>query len=339
LDMTMTVLILTVGVLSHAGASESKMSQSKLMVVGSTMMDNFAYVERVPGPGETIVGQRTALGFGGKGANQAAMAAILGTEVSMVACLGDDTYGAMYRERFAELGVDATHVHTAEGCSSGVAPIWVEGNGMNRIIIIPGANHMLTASQAVLAVEEVQPAVVIGQFEIPQSVTAAAFEAAKQRGATTLLNPAPAQSIEPALLAVSDWIIPNESEFYLLSTGVPSDESPTDDAIMAFARKLGIRLAVTLGSRGVALVSADGDSVLRLPPPSTAKVVDTTGAGDAFVGAFAHALATGLGEVEAVTLGMACASDSVTRQGTQTSFPDAQRCQALIAALRESVSQ
>ena len=112
----MTVLILTVGVLSHAGASESKMSQSKLMVVGSTMMDNFAYVERVPGPGETIVGQRTALGFGGKGANQAAMAAILGTEVSMVACLGDDTYGAMYRERFAELGVDATHVHTAEGC-------------------------------------------------------------------------------------------------------------------------------------------------------------------------------------------------------------------------------
>ena len=196
----------------------------------------------------------------------------------------------------------------------------MEADGTNRIIIVPGANHMLTPEQAVNAVESLSAKVAIGQFEIPQRVTAAAFGTAKNLGMTTLLNPAPAETIDPELLRVTDWIIPNEPEFTLLAGG-----TPTDDAIIEFGRRVGVRLLVTLGASGVALLSADG-SVQRVPPPKTPAVVDTTGAGDAFVGAFGHGLAVGLAELDAVRLGMACASDSVTRTGTQTSFPSRKRC-------------
>ena len=304
-----------------------------VMCVGSTMMDMITYCRRAPGPGETIVGDRMQLGFGGKGANQAVMARRLGSEVAMVNCLGDDANGASYRKHFDELGIDTTHVHTADGVASGAAPIWVEADGQNRIIVVPGANHALKPEQAVAAVESSKARVVFGQLEIPQLVTAAAFRAAKERGVTTVLNPAPAEALKAELLLASDWLIPNESEFALLSTGAPSDEPPSDAAICAYAAKVGIRLLVTLGGDGVALVDAKGTSVQRLPPPPTSHVVDTTGAGDAFVGAFCHALACGADEIAACQLGMACASDSVSREGTQSSFPSAERCQAIRKAV------
>lgn len=296
------------------------------------MTDMIAYCKRAPGPGETIVGDRMALGFGGKGANQAVMSRYLGAEVNMVTCLGDDANGSSYRKHFEKLGIGTAHTHTAQGMASGCAPIWVEADGQNRIIIIPGANHVLTPQQAVAAVEDVvkPSSVVVGQFEIPQPVTAAAFAAAKQRGATTVLNPAPAESLSAELLASSDWLIPNESEFALLATGKPSDAPPTDDQIIAFAAGVGsTRLLVTLGAQGVALVDASGKAVQRLPAPPTSNAIDTTGAGDAFVGAFCFGLASGLAEPDAVRLGMACASDSVTREGTQTSFPTMERCKEL----------
>lgn len=246
-----------------------------------------------------------------------------------------DANGTSYLKHFEESGIGTKHIHVAKGVASGAAPIWVEADGQNRIIVVPGANHLLTPEQAVAAVDGCSAArmVVIGQFEIPQPVTAAAFAAAKKRGAAavTVLNPAPAtEAVSAELLSSCDWLIPNESEFALLSTGQPSDASPSDEAILAYGKKVGVRLLVTLGANGVALVSADGNSVQRLPAPTlTEKVIDTTGAGDAFVGAFCHGLASGLAELDAVKLGMACASDSVTREGTQASFPTKQRCQAL----------
>lgn len=182
------------------------------MCVGSNMTDMIAYCKRAPGPGETIIGDRMVLGFGGKGANQAVMARSLGSEVSIVTCLGDDANGLSYRKHFESLGIDTKHTHTAAGVASGCAPIWVEADGQNRIIVIPGANNLLTAEQAVAAVEASTASVCFGQFEIPQAVTAVAFAAAKKRGATTILNPAPAESVQPELLAASDWLIPNESE-------------------------------------------------------------------------------------------------------------------------------
>lgn len=303
----------------------------RIAVVGSTNIDLIAYTSRVPDAGETIIGDRFAMGFGGKGANQAVMARLLGAEVAMVNCVGDDPYGAMTRENFAEFGVDTTHVHTVEG-ASGVAPIWVEPDGTNRIIVIPGANDALTPAQAVAAIDALLPLdVVIGQFEIPQPVTAAAFGAARTASATTILNPAPGADIDPSLLAETDWLIPNQVELgQITGTAVASD-----DDLVAAAAQLGCRLLVTLGEAGAALV-ADG-TVLRFPSPAVA-AVDTTGAGDAFVGSFAFALAAGWDEAAAVMLGVTCAADSVTRHGTQTSFPRGERIAELSTAAARQAS-
>ncbi|MDE0927302.1 MAG: ribokinase [Acidimicrobiales bacterium] len=287
-------------------------TQPTLAVVGSTMIDLVAYAEVLPEDGETLLGEKFQMGFGGKGANQAVMAKLMGAEVAMVNCLGDDDYAQMYRKNFADYGINTDHVYTAPG-ASGVAPIWVDGQGHNRIIIIPGANHALTAQQATAAIEALAPLqVVIGQFEIPQEVTAAGFAAAQKFEATTVLNPAPASALCPALLAVTDWLIPNEHEFALLAGSEPSDT-----ALLSFATQTATRLLVTLGEAGVAL-AVDGE-VIRLPT-TRVEAIDTTGAGDAFVGAFAYGLAAGLAPVAAAQLGMDRATDSVTKLGTQSSY-------------------
>lgn len=301
-----------------------------VVVVGSMNIDLITYAQRAPGPGETVMGDRFVSGFGGKGANQAVMARLLGADVAMVGALGDDAYATMTLENFAARGVDASAVMRVAG-SSGVAPIWVEPDGTNRIIVVGGANDHVTAEHAVASVRSAARVdVVVGQFEIPQAVTLAAFEAARGRGATTLLNPAPAAPVASGLLAATDWLLPNEHEFAILS-GVPGD--PSDADLAAFAIRTGTRLVVTLGGRGAALVRGDG-TVERVPAVPV-RPIDTTGAGDAFVGAFAVGLARGLDEGAAVRLGIACASDSVTRPGTQASFPDEARCAALLAEIRD----
>jgi ribokinase len=308
--------------MTSAGASGRP---AAIAVVGSMNIDLVTYALRAPGPGETVIGERFQSGFGGKGANQAVMARLLGAEVSFVGALGDDLYATMTLENFARLGIDASGVMHVAG-SSGVAPIWVEADGTNRIIVVAGANDLVTAGHAAAAVAAMARVdVAVGQLEIPQAVTAAGFAAARARGALTVLNPAPAAPISPALLAATDWLIPNEVEFAMLagSSGEPSDQS-----FAAFAATSRTRLVVTLGSRGAALVNPDG-SVTRIPAePVTA--VDTTGAGDAFVGSFAVGLALGLPEPAALRLGVRCASDSVKRPGTQASFPDPDRAAALL---------
>jgi ribokinase len=299
--------------------------QPRIAVVGSTMIDLVAFAARIPGPGETLVGDRFQMGFGGKGANQAVMARILGADVWMVNCVGDDVYGPMTLENLRDRGVDTTFVHEVPG-SSGVALIWVEPDGTNRIIIIPGANHSLTSDQAVEAIGAISPDVVLGQFEIPQAVTTAAFVAARSHGAVTILNPAPAAVIETGLLGESDWVVPNEVEFALMF----GHGEPTENALLDVATRLDRRLLVTLGSAGSALV--EGSQVYRFAAPRVA-AVDTTGAGDAFVGAFAYALGAGLDEHDAIRLASLCAAQSVTRPGTQSSFPSPSEASALLAGL------
>jgi ribokinase len=306
-------------------------AQPVIAVVGSLNIDLVAYTARVPSAGETVIGDRFQMGFGGKGANQAVMAARLGARVSMVGALGDDVYAGMTLENLQGEGVDATHIARVAG-SSGVAPIWVEPDGTNRIIVVPGANGAVDAEAAAAAIRSMAEVdVVIGQLEIPQPVTAAAFRAARERGAVTILNPAPAAQLDPELIAGSTWLIPNETEFAILA-GVERLDPENDQAILAFANRISPRLLVTLGSRGAALVPPSGE-VLRVPATPVTPV-DTTGAGDAFVGAFAVGLAVGLGEVAAVSLGIACASDSVTRTGTQSSFPSRGAAAALLEGVR-----
>ena len=292
--------------------------QPVITVVGSLNIDLIAYTSRVPAGGETVIGDRFQMGFGGKGANQAVMAARLGARVSMVGALGDDVYATMTLDNLGRQDVDARHVARVAG-SSGVAPIWVEPDGTNRIIVVPGANDLVDPSAAADAVRSLAGVrAVVGQLEIPQHVTAAAFRAARDLGAVTILNPAPAAALSEELLAGADWLIPNEHEFAILA-GIERLDPEDDGALVTYARRLGPRLAITLGSWGAAVVSSDG-RVERVPAiPVTP--VDTTGAGDAFVGAFAYGLAAGLDELTAVRLAIACASDSVTREGTQSSYP------------------
>jgi ribokinase len=305
--------------------------QPRIVVVGSTMIDLIAFADRLPEAGETLVGTRFLQGFGGKGANQAVAAARFGAAVAMVNAVGDDPNGRAIVANLAHQGVAVDDVAIVPG-TSGVAPIWVDGSGMNRIIIIPGTNALVAPEVAAAAVRRHRPAVVVGQFEIPQATTIAAFAAARDVGATTILNPAPGATIEPGLLTVTDWLVPNETEFVAIGgrtlTGSLDDQAA---AIGALGDELGVSLLVTVGDRGAAL-RPRGEAVTWIPAPAVL-AVDTTGAGDAFVGAFAVGLGLGWAPLAAATLGCAAASDSVTRAGTQASYPDRAAAAAMLARL------
>lgn len=290
------------------------MSAPVIAVVGSAMMDLTAYADVLPEPGQTLAGQLFTTGFGGKGANQAVMAALCGADVHFVGKLGKDVFGDAIADNFEKVGINAEFVDRSE-TPNGVAHIWVDGHGENRIIIIPGANHEIEINRAVDAINIIPGLqIVVAQCEIKQEVTLAAFKAAKARGCTTILNPAPFQEISAALLELCDWIIPNETEFRELY-----GELPTSDEILKSFRP-GKNSIVTLGSKGAVYISADGQIHHATAPKVTA--VDTTGAGDSFVGSFAFGLASGKDPIEAMKLSIAIASLSVTRKGAQSSYPN-----------------
>ena len=297
------------------------MKPAVIAVVGSAMMDLTAYAQLLPEPGQTLAGQHFTTGFGGKGANQAVMAAHCGAEVHFIGKLGEDVFGKSIFDNFVKVGINTEYVERSE-TPTGVAHIWVDGNGENRIIIIPGANHEIEVAKAVDAINSIKNlSIVIAQCEIKQEVTLNAFKAAKARGCTTILNPAPYQEISAELFELCDWIIPNEIEFRELCGELPA----SDEILNSF--RPGKNSIVTLGSQGAVYISADRQ-LLRVPAPKVG-AVDTTGAGDAFVGAFAFSLASGSDPASAMTLGIKVASLSVTRKGAQSSYPD----QAEIATL------
>jgi len=306
-------------------------SQPTITVVGSIMIDMISYVPRLPNPGETLIGGRFEIGFGGKGANQAVMARRLGATVRMIACVGTDAFGDQAVENLIGQGIDAQSVYRSSA-STGVAPIWVEADGTNRIAVIPGANDDMDPEQVAKVVHAQPSQVVIGQLEVPQPVTLAAFGAARGAGSVTILNPAPAAEIDPELLAVTDWLIPNETEFVSLVSSRLNAEvgSVADHDVVALASSISPRLLVTLGEAG-ALIVEDGKA-MRLPAPLS-QVVDTTGAGDAFVGAFGYGLASGLAPGGAMALALRCASFSVSRRGTQSSFPTSEESEQLLKGL------
>jgi ribokinase len=305
------------------------MAEPVILVVGSTMVDMIAYADVLPGDGQTVVGNRFATGFGGKGANQAVAAARLGARVAMVNCVGEDAYGADTIRNFEQQGVDARFVRRVPG-SSGVAPIWVDARGTNRIICVPAANDATSPELALEAFEALRPAVVVAQFETPQATTAAVFAAARAAGATTVLNPAPAAPIDEAVARATDWLVPNEHEFALLGGGsLDGDPGDEDAKLRALAGRLAVSLVVTLGERG-AVVLPHGTSPARVAAPAVTPF-DTTGAGDAFVGAFAVGLARGWAPLDAARLGCAFAADSVTRAGTQSSFATTERAAGILA--------
>ena len=292
----------------------SQNQQAVIAVVGSAMMDLTAYASVLPEPGQTLVGDVFTTGFGGKGANQAVMAAMCGANVHFIGKLGKDVFGDAIADNFNKVGMNVSYVDRSE-TPTGVAHIWVDGEGENRIIIIPGANHEIEVSRAVDAINNIPDLnIVIAQCEIKQEVTMAAFKAAKGRGCTTILNPAPFEKLSQELIDLCDWIIPNETEFRELH-----GQLPTSDEILKSFRP-GKNSIVTVGSQGAIFIDSEG-SLVKCPAPQT-KAVDTTGAGDSFVGSFAYALAKGDDPATAMSFGVKVASRSVTKKGAQSSYPD-----------------
>jgi ribokinase len=294
---------------------------ARVCVVGAANIDLISYVPRLPELGETLHGTEFHMGYGGKGANQAVMAAKLGAEVTMVTKLGKDTFGEGTLENFRKLGVDTTYVTSTDEASSGVAPIFVEPGGDNAIVIVTGANDLITEAEIEQARSAMaQAAVVVCQLEIPVDTTLLALRAARAEGTPTVLNPAPARpDLSDELLGLSDVFCPNQSEAALL-TGRRVDT--VDDAAEASAvlRDRGARsVVVTLGDAGC-LVSDDG-GVEHLPGEDV-EAVDTTGAGDAFVGALATFLALGEGLRSSARWANRVSALSVRGHGTQTSFPE-----------------
>jgi ribokinase len=295
----------------------------RICVVGSANVDLISYAPRLPKLGETLTGTRFATGFGGKGANQAVMAAKLGAEVAMVTMLGDDVFGRDYLQNFQRVGIDTTFVGVSDAASTGVAPIWVdESSGNNAIVIVPGTNFLLTPADVEAAKDVITRAdVLVCQWEIPLDCVVTAFAIARAAGVTTVFNPAPAQPEVPTeLLATTDVFCPNESETELL-TGM--SVASLDD-VEAAARSLlarGVRRVVcTLGERGSLLVSED--EVVHVPTERV-DALDTTGAGDAFVGSLAFFVARGLALPDAMQRAGRIATLSVLKPGTQSSFPSA----------------
>ena len=310
------------------------MSAPSVCVVGAANIDLISYVPRLPVVGETLHGTQFRLGYGGKGANQAVMAAKLGAEVAMVTKLGKDTFGDGTLENFRSLGIDTTHVTTTDEASSGVAPIFVEPSGDNAIVIVTGANDLISADEIEQARSAMARAgVVVCQLEIPVETTMLALRAARDEGTRTVLNPAPARADLPdELLRLSDVCCPNQGEAALLTgTRVDTVDEAADAAALLRDKGAG-SVVVTLGHDG-ALV-CDDDGVDHLPGESV-DAVDTTGAGDAFVGALAAFLAKGVGLRESARWANRVAALSVRGHGTQTSFPGHEDLpDELVAALR-----
>ena len=291
----------------------------RIAVIGSAVTDLTTFTDVFPRPGETLFGKGFDLGFGGKGANQAVAARLCGAQVMMVAKVGDDLFGQATINNFASFGIDTTHVHIVEGAPTGVAPIFVEPNGQNRIIVVKGANDRLTPADVDAAAPDLERVdSIILQFEIPLETIYHTIRFARAHAIRCIVNPAPAVPANLAELAGADYFIPNETEAELL-TGLPvRSEAGAAACAAALLGKGFRRVVITLGERGSLLADAAGHTVV---PPFPVKAADTTGAGDAFIGSLAVFLGEGVPEPAALARANLYAALSTTRIGTQKSFP------------------
>ena len=294
--------------------------QPRICVVGACNIDLISYVPRLPAVGETLHGSRFQMGFGGKGANQAVMAAKLGAGVTMITKLGRDVFGENTLKNFEQIGIATRHVHFTDQAFSGVAPIAVDPEGRNSIIIVTGANDLLTPAEIEAARPDIAAShVLVCQLEIPLEPNLAALRLARAEGVTTIFNPAPAKPELPdEVFALSDVFCPNETETELL-TGMPvTTLAEAESAARALLARGTGAVILTLGDRGSLVVTPDSAQHV---PAQAVKAVDSTGAGDAYVGSLAYFLGLGRPLLEAAQRAGAIATRSVLKPGTQTSFP------------------
>eukprot|EP01121_Diplochlamys_sp_Union-15-3_P008269 TRINITY_DN2185_c0_g1_i1.p1 TRINITY_DN2185_c0_g1~~TRINITY_DN2185_c0_g1_i1.p1 ORF type:complete len:309 (+),score=78.19 TRINITY_DN2185_c0_g1_i1:89-1015(+) len=292
----------------------------KVVVVGSSNMDLISYVPHLPKKGETLFGSKFVTGFGGKGANQAVMAALLGSHTVMIGKVGTDEFGKQMKQNFESKKVDTKYLFVTDECSSGVAPIFVSEDGSNSIVVVSGANDLLTESEIRQAEEAFKDCkVVLSVLEIPVSAVIEGLKLGKKHGAVTILNPAPAQKNLPdELFKHTDIIVPNESELELLTGINITSEEEIKKAATLLLEKGVKQVVVTLGEKGCLYLSKEG--TIRVPSVKV-QAKDTTGAGDCFLGSFAYFLGCGLNVEESINRATKVASISVQREGTQSSYP------------------
>jgi ribokinase len=319
----------------------------RVLVVGSVNVDLVVRTERLPSPGETVMGGTFSRFHGGKGGNLAVAAARLGVPVMLVAALGDDEFGAEARAALAREGVGTDVLVTLERTATGVALIVVDAKAENQITVAPGANAGLTAAHVRAALGRLAPHkgdVVIVNHEIPTEAAREALRLGRSGGAWTILNPAPAGGIDRSLIGLADVITPNRGELARLTADdarragrqITSGDDPVKSARVLLDTTgdgpgAGVAVLVSLGPTGAALIRRDGP-VIDIKAPKV-KAIDATGAGDALNGALSAALAGGLDLEAAARRAVVAASISVTRAGAREGYPTGEE---LAAALGES---
>jgi ribokinase len=313
------------------------MSKNSILVVGSSNTDMIIKVQRIPKPGETILGGEFASAAGGKGANQAVGAARAGGAVTFVARVGQDMFGDKAVAGFIADGINVDYVVRDRNCPSGVALIFVGQNGENSIAVASGANAKLIPADLKKAKSAFrQSSVVVLQLETPLKTVEAAVKLAVAAGARVILNPAPARPLPNNLLRGVYLLTPNESEAELL-TGMPvSDEAAAAKAADALLARGVQNVIITLGARGAFVAGTQARGLVK---GYKVKPVDTTGAGDVFNGTLAVALAEGKSLLDAARFASAAAAISVTRLGAQTSAPRRAEIDQLLAADNASECQ
>lgn len=295
------------------------MSSPRITVVGSYATGLTMKVERLPSPGETLLGMGYRVDFGGKGSNQAVACARLGARVSFVARIGQDAFGEMALGLYRDEGIDVAHITQSAGAPTGVGFIIVDASGNNCITIDPGANELLSAadvSQGEAAFDSA--AVVLTQLEIPVAAAEAAMACGRARGAATILNPAPVRPLPDSVLQLVDILTPNQSEARVLAGQTP-DKAIDPEAVARELIRRGVKQVVmTLGEKGALIVTASSS---RQVPALRMSAVDTTGAGDAFNAGLAMALACGASLEAAVQFAVVAGGLAVTKEGVIASLP------------------
>ncbi len=293
---------------------------NNIVVIGSANTDLITHVDRLPKPGETVLGGTFMTAQGGKGANQAVAASRAGADVTFIACLGRDNFADEAIKSYRQDKIDISHLFYDDNNPSGVALIFVAKNGENSIAVASGANAGLSPQQ----IEEKQAVisqadVLLLQLETPLETVTRAVEIAKQYQVEVILNPAPGQVLPDSLLRSITYLTPNETEAELMTGISISNEKQAFKAAQMLLAKGATNVILTLGKNGALLANASGETII---PCKEVDVIDTTAAGDTFNGAFAVALAQRAALTDAICFANAAAALSVTRQGAQPSIPD-----------------
>lgn len=290
----------------------------KIVVVGSLNMDIVMEVNRMPKIGETIKGNQMNYLIGGKGANQAVAACRLGNEVSIIGCIGKDAFGEKIKKHIKQEGINTQQLKVDDLASTGVATI-LKTKEDNSIVVIPGANNFCDKELIDKHKEIIKSAdILITQLEIPVETVEYVLEIAKSNGVKTILNPAPARKINSNILNNVDIITPNETEFEIITGETYSDVKSFENAMINWQAKHSTRIIVTRGKDGSSYIE---DNKVITKKTIKVEVIDTTGAGDTFNGALAHAISHDYSMEEAVTFAGIAASLSVTKFGAQTGMP------------------